>query len=217
MLPYLKYVHISTSPATQTNQSAHLPSDMLYFDRVHPNIPIFNQSRYFLRSRQLSQSNGPTHQLCLQYAMWTLATALSSQFETHQDDLYRETKQMLDALEAGEDDMSIVPIEHVQAWLLIAFYEFTRTSFRRGWISAGRAFRLVQLANLHGIDSLENIPQGDDAVMIEERRRTFWVAYCLDRFIGFRRGHWPLTITEEGVCTTSLVYFILQSTPVLIH
>lgn len=106
---------------------------------------------------------------------------------------------MLDVLEAGEDEMEIVPIEHVQAWLLIAFYEFTRGNFRRGWISAGRAFRLVQLANLHGIDSPENMPQGDDAVWMEERRRTFWVAYCLDRFIGMKRGHWPLTITEEAV------------------
>lgn len=134
--------------------------------------------------------------------------ALSSQFETHRDDLYRETKSMLDTLEANEEDMGIVPIEHVQAWLLLAFYEFTRTTFRRGYISAGRAFRLVQLANLHGIDSLDNMPQGDDAILIEERRRTFWVAYCLDRFIGMKGGHEPLTLTEEAVSIDYLPTFV---------
>lgn len=130
--------------------------------------------------------------------------ALSSQFESYRDLLYRETKQMLEALESIEEDTGPVPIEHIQAWLLITFYEFTRTNFRRGWISAGRAFRLAQLANLHRIDSPDNILQVDNTVLIEERRRTFWVAYCLDRFISFKKGHWPLTIREEEVCVSRL-------------
>ncbi|KAM7195353.1 pyrimidine pathway regulatory protein 1 [Naviculisporaceae sp. PSN 640] len=182
-----------------------LHRDMLYFDRVHPNVPIFNQSRYLARSRQIVETGHPNHQVCLQYAMWTLAMALSSQFDSYRDLLYGQTKQMLEDFEAIEEerDMETVPIEHVQAWLLITLYEFTRTNFRRGWISAGRAFRLVQLAHLHGVDSPDGIPhsQGDDPILIEERRRTFWVAYCLDRFISFNKGHWPLTLTEEETCT----------------
>ncbi|KAK4217755.1 pyrimidine pathway regulatory protein 1 [Rhypophila decipiens] len=176
--------------------------DMLYFDRVHPNIPIFNQSRYFAHSRLIVETGHPNHQVCLQYAMWTLAMALSSQFDNYRDLLYRETKQMLEALEAGEEeDMGMVPIEHVQSWLLVTFYEFTRANFRRGWTSAGRAFRLVQLANLHVVDSPDSMSQGDDLVLLEERRRTFWVAYCLDRFINIRRDNLPLTLTEEAICT----------------
>ncbi|KAK0746899.1 fungal-specific transcription factor domain-containing protein [Schizothecium vesticola] len=173
--------------------------DQLYFDRVHPNLPIFNQSRYSAQSRHHSSSD-TTHRTCLQYAMWTLAMALSSQFENFRTTLYNETRQMLEAMDLSEDDMGTVRIEQVQAWLLIAHYEFARANYRRGWVSAGRAFRLVQLAKLHEVDSPESEFDGKDPIATEERRRTFWVAYCLDRFICMK-SRWPLTLIEEVICT----------------
>ncbi|KAL2259845.1 hypothetical protein VTK26DRAFT_6335 [Humicola hyalothermophila] len=174
--------------------------DQLYFDRAHPNVPIFNHSRYFARSRENARLDGPKHMLCLQYAMWTLATALSSQFESSREQLYYETRQMLEGLELVDDDMHPPRIEQVQAWLLIAFYEFARSSYRRASISAGRAFRLVQLSRLHQVDAPDNLIEGEDSVVTEEKRRTFWVAYCLDRLICMQsRG--PLTLTDEVICT----------------
>jgi hypothetical protein len=134
--------------------------------------------------------------------MWTLAMALSSQFESFRSTLYNETRRMLETLDLSEDDMTFVRIEHVQAWILLAYAEFTTKNKRRAWISAGRAFRLVQLAKLHEIDNPENIFDGEDPVLVEERRRTFWVAYCLDRFICME-SRWPLTVIEEGVCSPS--------------
>ena len=129
--------------------------------------------------------------------------ALSSQFESYRDTLYTETKQMLESLDMCENHHSHespVCIEEIQAWLLLAFYEFSRTNYKRGWVTAGRAFRLVQLARLHEIDSPERtmLQQGEDPVVVEERRRTFWVAYCLDRFISLK-NQWPLTLMEEVV------------------
>lgn len=174
--------------------------DQLYFDRVHPNIPIFNQPRYLSHSRQAPTGEGTNHRLCLQYAMWTLAMALSSQFESLRGTLYDETRYMLESLDMNEDDMGTVRIEQIQAWLLLAHYEFARANYRRGWVSAGRAFRLIQLAKLHEVDSPDNIVRGEDPVLIEEKRRTFWVAYCLDRFICMK-NRWPLTLIEEVICT----------------
>ncbi|AEO58296.1 hypothetical protein MYCTH_2305551 [Thermothelomyces thermophilus ATCC 42464] len=174
--------------------------DQLYFDRVHPNVPIFNQSRYFARARQTQHGDGPSYMLCLQYAMWTLSMALSSQFESSREMLYNETRQMLEALDLTDDDLQPVRIEHVQAWLLVAYYELARASYRRASISAGRAFRLVQLARLHEVDNPENTVEGEDAVAREERRRTFWVAYCLDR-LGCLKSRCPPTLTEEVICT----------------
>ncbi|KAK4130230.1 hypothetical protein BT67DRAFT_411328 [Trichocladium antarcticum] len=171
--------------------------DQLYFDRVHPNMPIFNHSRYFARSRQNSCVDGPHYILCLQYAMWALAMALSSQFDSSRELLYNETRQMLEGLDLTEDDMHSLRIEQVQAWLLVAYYEFARSNYRRASISAGRAFRLVQLARLHEVDSAE---EDGDPVLTEERRRTFWVAYCLDRLISVRNSC-PLTLIEEVICT----------------
>ncbi|KAK0660825.1 fungal-specific transcription factor domain-containing protein [Cercophora samala] len=174
--------------------------DQLYFDRVHPNVPIFNQSRYFARSRQLSMMDGPDYLLCLQYAMWTLAMSFSSQFESSRDLFYNETRRMLENLDLHEDDMNTVRVEQVQAWLLIAFYEFARCNYRRAWVTAGRAFRLVQLGRLHEVDISENAAECDDAVSREEKRRTFWVAYYLDRLLCIRNRS-PLTLIEEMICT----------------
>jgi hypothetical protein len=177
----------------------------LYFDRVHPNVPIFNHSRYFARSRQNACVDGPNYMLCLQYAMWTLAMALSSQFDSSRELLYHETRQMLEGLDLVEDDMQPARIEQVQAWLLVSFYEFSRSNYRRASISAGRAFRLVQLARLYEVDSQESTTEDEDPVLTEERRRTFWVAYCLDRLISMR-NRCPLTLIEEVVSCLSLSF-----------
>lgn len=134
--------------------------------------------------------------------MWALAMALSSQFDSSRELLYNETRQMLEELDLTEDDTHSLRIEQVQAWLLVAYYEFARSNYRRASISAGRAFRLVQLARLHEVDSAEN---DEDPVVTEERRRTFWVAYCLDRLISMR-GCWPLTLIEEVVSCLSLSF-----------
>lgn len=137
---------------------------------------------------------------CLQYAMWTAATAFSSQFGGFQDTMYAKTRFMLDQLDLNGNDSLICHIELVQSWILITFYEFAKTNYRRGWLSAGRVFRLVQFSKLYDIDSPKLLSSdiGDDSISLEEKRRTFWVAYCLDRFISVIEGA-PMTLNEEMV------------------
>lgn len=79
-------------------------------------------------------------------------------------------------------------------------------------LTAARAFRFVQMARLSDIDA----PGGDLQVSpvasssssstgtesnesfgdAEERRRTFWLAFSLDRFLCLQ-NEWPLTLQEE--------------------
>ncbi|CAO1604841.1 MAG: hypothetical protein LQ349_000479 [Xanthoria aureola] len=141
--------------------------------------------------------------------MWTLAMSLSTQFENMREKMYAETRQMLEARDLGENDMVQVRIEQAQAWIMVTFYEFLRTDYRRGYMSAGRVFRLVQLLRLHEVDSptanagnLSAASFGESNAS-EERRRVFWVAYCLDRFICVgEKG--LLTLNEDVVRATSL-------------
>lgn len=139
---------------------------------------------------------------CLQYAMWTMAMSLSAHFESMRETLYTETRQMLERLDLYENSMQNVDIEQAQAWILVTFYEFLRTNYRRGWISSGRVFRLVQLLKLHELEDqstcIESETLSSSCIATEEKRRTFWVAYCLDRFVSVWNG-WPLTLTEEVV------------------
>lgn len=119
-----------------------------------------------------------------------------------QDAIYAKTRSMLETVDMSSSDSGPCHIEHIQSWILITFYEFAKTNYRRAWLSAGRVFRLVQFTKLHDLDSPK--PPGsettEDAVSLEEKRRTFWVAYYLDGLISLSEGA-PLTLNEDSVFT----------------
>ena len=129
--------------------------------------------------------------------MWTLASSLSSQFSIEGRKLYAKTRQLLHALESDESYHQ-VSLQQAQAWTLLAIYELTCQDFHRGMMSAGRAFRLIQMMRLYELDAPTNPgtmqleqyhaqltlqgPIQDDWVDNETKRRTFWLAYTIDRF-----------------------------------
>jgi len=113
---------------------------------------------------------------------------------------------MLEAIDSKDTKLDCIEIEQAQAWILLATYELMRTTYRRGWMSAGYAFRLVQLMRLYEIDGPTNSTGNNvlstsgqtDWIGMEERRRTFWIAYTFDRFICIRNDL-PLTLSEQVV------------------
>ena len=145
--------------------------------------------------------DNPKEKLCLQYAMWTITACLSSQFHAIQHQLYTEARQILDALETESQDSSVTGLEQPQAWLLLSIYELISDHFQRGLVSAGRAFRLVQLMGLYKMDIELPVGFQGDWVDKEYMRRTFWVAYSLDRFTSMVDGL-PLTFDEREVCSS---------------
>lgn len=158
--------------------------------------------------------------------MWAMAASLSSQFQHLRDVLYREALERLKVLELSshpaEDDAS--RLEQAQAWMLVAVYELMRVGFHRAWASAGRAIRLVQLMRLNEIDADgaaaeatcnqtgEVITAQDSEAFVETeiKRRTFWMALCIDRCCCVL-DELPLTLSEQGVCQ-SVLYFASRST-----
>ncbi|KAI2466199.1 putative Zn(II)2Cys6 transcription factor [Annulohypoxylon bovei var. microspora] len=173
----------------------HNDLDQLYFDRAYMFAPILQAHRYRSWSKQPNKSK---QQICLQHAMWTLASSLSSQFQVSARQLYRETRQLLHTIES-EEPCHQVSIEQAQAWLLLAIYELTCEDYHRWMISAGTAFRLVQMMRLYELDihqsppptqaqeqySAQLSPSGkiqEDWIDVETKRRTFWLAYTMDRF-----------------------------------
>lgn len=168
-------------------------------------------------------------QTCLQYAMWTVAASLSAQFQSFRDALYQETRQMLDSLDvltprsvtfpSPHMSSSLGPgtgagqeIEQAQAWVLVSIYEYMHLSPQQAWMSAGRCCRLVLGMRLYELDDPNNPATmareqdgfgiGVDWTGLEEQRRTFWMAYSLDRFISFHNGL-PFTLNEQLVCILS--------------
>lgn len=124
------------------------------------------------------------------------------------DHLCAETRHLLEThSQTRVTSKDEIPIEHIQAWLLLAYAELLRIGEHQAMLTAGRAFRLVQMARLYDVDALDDAQASPGAsnretdetfVDSEERRRTFWLAFSLDRFLCLR-SEWPLTLQEEMV------------------
>ncbi|KAL6816623.1 hypothetical protein J3E69DRAFT_375261 [Trichoderma sp. SZMC 28015] len=210
--------------------------NQLYFDRVHDTLPMIHRRRYFSWA---DQENPSPARSCLRSAMHTVAAARSAQYHSLGDALYQETCQLLESQHTRKlsrsgstsidnvNDLNPnkscaaqhIPLELVQAWLLLAHYEFLRIDEHQAMLTAGRAFRLVQLARLYDVDEsssgggVDDMPlnpfdgsDGDEHdedlsyAITEEKRRTFWLAFNFDRFL-CSRNEWPLTLQEEAVRT----------------
>ncbi|CAI7653032.1 unnamed protein product [Penicillium glandicola] len=129
--------------------------DQLYFDRVHAICPIIHRRRYFA---MVTQDNHTPAQICLRSAMQTLAAAMSAHWCHLSEQLYSETRSLLE----NQSQMQATPrdkvaLSQIQTWLLLSHYELLRIGIHQAMLSAGRAFRLVQMARLSNIDA----PGGD--------------------------------------------------------
>ena len=101
--------------------------------------------------------------------------------------------------------LSILTIEHVQCWGLIAQYESEKMAFPRAWMSSGRCTRLAQMLGLHQLDkdtqlSKRILPPANDWIELETRRRSFWSAFHNDRWSTCGTG-WPVVIDDREIST----------------
>ena len=194
-------------PAMTDHMRADL--DQVYFDRVHPVLPIIYHRRYF--SWADKEHPGATR-ACLRSAMRAMAAAMSAPGRRFCDQLYTETCDLLEAHKVGSK--ADISIEYVQAWLLLAHYELLRVGDYQAMLTAGRCLRLVLMARLSdidapgrdGVDSAQASPVllyrenvcGDTFSIVEEQRRVFWLSFCLDRSLCLR-NEYPLTLQEDMV------------------
>ncbi|KXT00043.1 hypothetical protein AC578_4864 [Pseudocercospora eumusae] len=177
-------------PLGDTTLSATMQADLthVFFDRVHPLVPILNVDEYFLKTSHTSSTSLALR--CLQHAIWTIATCFSSQFQNHRGTLYTETRTMLESVEE-QSLHGAIPIELPQAWSLLAIYELKQVNHRRGCLTASHCFQLAQLMELHRIDAPESYKGNESqlpASTLEERRRVFWVAYFLHLCVNLISG-----------------------------
>ena len=194
--------------------------DQLYFDRFHATAPIIHKKRYLTWANQETPSLA---RMGLRSAMRTIAAAMSAQHGGRCEYLCVETRRLLDAIASvtvSGPSATEIQLEEIQSWLLLAHYEILRGEGYQAMLTAGRAFRLVQLSRLYEVDACtsESTPPyyggsesssemhlmtSNDFAEIEEKRRTFWLAFCLDRFLSMRH-EWPLTLQEDLVSRQTL-------------
>lgn len=141
--------------------------------------------------------------VCLRYAMWTLAASIADKYDALQEHFYQRARKYAQSDEMKGHGEGTITLAHCQAWALISTYEFKQMYFPRAWLSSGRSTRLAQMMQLHrldgvGLDVKQCLPPPKDWTEREERRRTFWMAFNIDRYASIGTG-WPMTFDERDV------------------
>ncbi|KAF5870051.1 putative binuclear zinc transcription factor protein [Botrytis fragariae] len=172
----------------------------IYFDNIHPSLPMIHKYRY-LAAMNLAPNQRPP--VSLRYAMWTLAASSSEKYMNLKDHFYQRARKYMEMDTLKGFGESIISVSHAQVHILLASYEFRMMHFPRAWMSTGAAIRLCQMMGLHrldkpGLEVKQCLPPPRDWTEREERRRTFWMAFCEDRYASVGTG-WPMTIDEKDI------------------
>ena len=187
----------------ESTDIADLSRHQIYFEKIHPSVPMMHKYRY-LAAMNLAPNMRPA--VCLRYAMWCLACSVTEKYFDLQDVFYQRARRYAENDEMKGHGEAFITVGHAQCWTLISTFEMKMMYFPRAWMSAGRATRLCQMMGLHrldgtGLEVKQVLPPPKDWTDREERRRTFWMAYCGDRYVSIGTG-WPMTIEEKDVCGT---------------
>ncbi|KAH8889536.1 hypothetical protein GQ53DRAFT_218441 [Thozetella sp. PMI_491] len=185
-------------PPQETIDELH----QIYFEKIHPSAPMIHKFRY-LAAMNLAPSQRPP--VCLRYAMWTLACSVTDKFQDLKDLFYQRARKYVESDYIKGYGEHLISVAHAQTHTLLAMYEFRWMYFPRAWMSAGAAVRLSQMIGLHrldgaGLDVKQCLPPPRDWTEREERRRTFWLAFCEDRYASIGTG-WPMTVDEKDILT----------------
>jgi hypothetical protein len=163
-------------------------------------MPIIHRPR-FMAALNLAPHMRPP--VCLRYIIWTLAASITDKYDALHEHFYQRARKYAQADEMKGHGESTITLAHCQTWVLVATYEFRQMYFPRAWLSAGRGARLAQMMQLHrldgvGLDVKQCLAPPKDWTEREERRRTFWLTFCIDRYASIGTG-WPMTYDEKDV------------------
>jgi hypothetical protein len=138
----------------------------------------------------------------LRYAMWALSASITDKYNSMHSHFYIRARKYAEIDETSGRE-KYVNIRHCQAWMLISTYAMKMALFPHAFLTTGRATRLAQMLGLYhmdgpGLNAKQTIVTPSDVCEREERRRTFWMVYCMDRYSGVGTG-WPWIIDERDV------------------
>ncbi|EEH08043.1 binuclear zinc transcription factor [Histoplasma capsulatum G186AR] len=174
----------------------------IYFQKIHPSMPILHRPRYYA-AMNLSPNMRPP--VCLRYVMWALAASVTDKYRTLHPHFYQRARKYAELDQMRGLGESMITVAHAQTWILLSSYEFRMMFFPRAWISTGHAMRLCMMMGLHRLDGSGPavkmcLGPARDWTEQEERRRTFWIAFCQDRYASVGTG-WPMMMDERDILT----------------
>lgn len=177
----------------------------IYFEKCQPMMPFLHRAR-FMASCQLPPNIGTS--VSLRYAVWALGASASvdQSLRSYKDIFYSRSRRALnELLDTTLDSLKPHRISTLQTLVLLSTYEFLHANFGHAWMNCGRAARMSVYFNLMRLDEphlfcKQTLLDSKDWIDQEERRRTFWAAFMLDRFASLGTG-WAAAFNEDDITT----------------
>ncbi|KAH7253399.1 fungal-specific transcription factor domain-containing protein [Fusarium solani] len=168
----------------------------LFFEFVYHSLPILYQDRFL---EEIAMQPHPRPLLALGYAVALVSAAISSPHQHLQKAYYAMTRKLLEECEMEGDGAEFANLNIFQALLFLLRYEIMASQITRAWMTLGRAIRLASVLNLQKMDARDlaggivpglhvELPQTEDSVLLEERRRSFWCLFILETYVKTRSG-----------------------------
>lgn len=175
-----------------------------FFSSTQPCFHFLHKNRF---QSMLSLGKIKPHLL---YSVLLTGASFSDNHLFHlQDQMYKRAVKYIFKTENFGYGEEMVNLQYVQSLVLIAIHENRIGSFGRAWLTVGKAIRAANQNNLHEIELLVNVRECFNMHVsfdpfntydIDERRRTFWTVYVLDKYCAMGSG-WPTGIKLNEIKT----------------
>lgn len=95
------------------------------------------------------------------------------------DELFHEATRLSD------EERGLPRLESAQSRLIQVLYLLMSSRFNQAWYTFGHALQIISALGLHRKDARKStLPESRDYIQEQCKRRTFWVAYTLDKYLG---------------------------------
>jgi transcription factor-like protein len=159
----------------------------IYFHRYYPILPIFSEER-LATSLQKATTTQTTSDSPLLYAFVALVAGNhpSTSVKSQQQAWFKKAKHLYEQTAHIPHD----PLHTLQAAACIVLHALVVGDFSAAWLVMGKAWRQIVALGLNQMDSPSTKQNGSTAGWreLEERRRTVWSLFILDRGICFPMG-----------------------------
>ena len=160
----------------------------IFFGDYHHFLPCIHR-KSFVRRLKLG---GSTHLNPLLMAIFAIAAS------SHPDHQVQALQQscLLRANHLFDKDLNIntLPTQSLQAAAWIVFYAYISGNLTEAWFFLGKACRLAHFLGFDRLDYarserlISTAPRTRDAIELEERRKTIWTLFLLDRSLSCLAG-----------------------------
>ncbi|KAK9242833.1 fungal-specific transcription factor domain-containing protein [Lipomyces tetrasporus] len=173
-----------------------------FFETQYDFNPMIHKRQYMASLNYPAEFQPPIY---LRYAVWAIAASASIKYRQYANVFYTRARKYLEQIQMRSHGEHIMSITYTQAWIFVSQYEFKMLLLPRAWISAGIACRSAIMLQLNIVDIKVSgisqlLPRPSEWIETEERRRTFWCAFAMDRYSSVGTG-WPLIIDENNIAT----------------